>query len=1187
MLEVLRAATALVGGADAPREHVVGRLTPQEQQTLVDTFRSLLRLSADERNGWLVGRPGLVDLLLRVGRVVESSDLLSEADVFVAVWNGLVRNHEERTPNGTSPDDREQAVLAAAGRLLDHHDTASPGGAVRAELRSDGVLQSPANPALAPGGDEFATDLIRDLALCRFFLARGWQPLRDADAPRWAIRAARLACQVRLLDPDQATAWGALRRVFDDLGDAQGQRWSEIPFEALLTLWDAKTAIEKVWETLVSEDFAGLTTLLRLAKLRYVKGTVGDRYVLAPVVAVTYASAHDLGRDAEPYARRGLTATMHELVLAWLRGLATGPAGPDPLRQQVRDRILDAEPDDTDEFAVEALAMLGADLDDRTEQWLRTVAVDWPHRLQPAIESFGVAMSMSAVRPQLLLDLTEAYYIERADSDYARYGVHALSDGIRDDRHGHNIGHPFAGWYFGPFFGLLDRLPAPTIAMINRMLDHAATNRVRSLTASGGAAGTVPDTGVAGLDLDVAGLGPRHYVGDGHVWAWYRGSGVGPYPCMSALLAIERFADLLINREAPLKAVVQWLLRDSHSLAMPGLVVGLLVRHLNRAEDQLDEWLTQPSVWHLEFGRATQEGLHHAQVPDADDVIGRDRRRLTPRDVAAEMTIRAVAAGDQARLNVLSTVGDHLLAAARAAEPDGPEREENLAAVEVWAAGFRPDNYRTQPMPDGSVAVEYQAPEPVAAVLARSAAELDAGNEALRLQITYGARTNPADWPTDALAADIAVAQHLAADPPESIAVRAADSVAAVAAAALVSHTRQLATVSEADLQWAADTLLTAAAEPTVGRFDAESTIYPMAADRAAARALPSLLLPVLHHVDVDRTRLTGALTSLAVSMFDEVRRTFAAGCVPVWGAPCIDDDVSPTGCERHAPLWTAVQTGLSDCRLGPWNPQTQSREVLPLTAPYAESLALVPTTDLLVDRLSTPIACATAARSAACTQPQASALLPVMLQGHCRGFDHWMTEGYAGYEEDQRALVARALITLTVEGEPEHLVTHLQTFASNANALHTVLDDLARVFTYDDQARADLPVVWPLVLRTVLDAVDAGADLLGNRHWVDYALGALLPTPQARPADPDFDGTLRRARADWLAPAALDGLVDRWIALAVGEPDAADAVASFARTASHDWQATEGLTWLESIIDNRYDRFAGRCWFVVSWLAE
>ncbi|EWM09705.1 hypothetical protein [Kutzneria sp. 744] len=1044
------------------------------------------------------------------------------------------------------------------------------------------MLRSPANPALAPACDEFATDLIRDLALCRLFVAAGWQPLIDAGAPRWAIRAARLACQVTLLAHDQARAWHTLRRVFDDLADAQGGRWSEIPIEALLTTGDAKTTIENVWVTLVSDDNAGLATLLRLAKLRYVTGTVGDPHVLAPVVAVTYASDHDLGQGSTHYAQRGITAVMHDLVLAWLRGLATSTGGSNPLRQQVRDRILAADPDDTDEYTVEALAMMGADLDDRTEQWLRTIAADWPHRLQTAIESFGAAISMAAVRPQLLLDLTEAYYIERRDSDYARYGVHALSDGIRDQGHGNHLGHPFAGWYFGPFLRLLNTIPAPTIAMINRMLDHAATNRVRALAASSGGPRTVPDISLSGLDLDVAGLGPRHYVGDGHVWAWYRGSTVGPYPCISALLAVERFADHLVSLEVPLMTVVEWLLRDCNNLAMPGLVVGFLIRHLNRAGDLLDEWLTAPDIWDLEFARATQEGLHHAHGADPEDVVGRDRRRFTPRDVAAEMTVRAAAAGDQVRLTALSAIGDQLLANARAALRDNPHPEQSLATVEGWASGFRLENYRTQSMPNGSVAVEYQAPEPVAAARAESAADFDAGHEVLRLQMTYGARTIPEDWPAQSLSDDIAVARHFATAPPRRGAVRTVDAVTAVAAAAVANHARALAIISDTDLRWAAETLLTAAAEPPVGRFDVESTTYPVAADRAAARALPSLLLPPFLHLDVDRTRLTEALTALAVSMFDEVRLTFVAGCTPVWTAPCADNDTSPAGCARHAPLLTAAQAGLSDCRLGPWNPQAQRRLPVPLDTPYTQTLPLVSATDLLVDRLSTPIACATAARTAVCLDPRVSALLPVMLHAHCRGLDHWMTKGYAGYEHGQRAVVARALITLTVDGEPEHLVNHLQTFASNAKALHTLLDDLAGIFTYDQKARADLPAVWPLALRTVLDAVDDGADLLGNRHGVDYALGALLPTPQVQPADQDPDSTLRRARADWIAPAALDGLVDLWIALAAGEPDAAGAVANFARTAPQHWQATDGLDWLERIIDGRYETFAGRCWFVV-----
>jgi hypothetical protein len=62
-----------------------------------------------------------------------------------------------------------------------------------AELRSDGVLRVPNNPALSRG-DGGATDLYRDFALCRLFLRHGWEPLPSAGALRWSIGAARLGC---------------------------------------------------------------------------------------------------------------------------------------------------------------------------------------------------------------------------------------------------------------------------------------------------------------------------------------------------------------------------------------------------------------------------------------------------------------------------------------------------------------------------------------------------------------------------------------------------------------------------------------------------------------------------------------------------------------------------------------------------------------------------------------------------------------------------------------------------------------------------------------------------------------------------------------------------------------------------------------------------------------------------------
>jgi hypothetical protein len=151
-----------------------------------------------------------------------------------------------------------------------------------------------------------------------------------------------------------------------------------------------------------------------------------------------------------------------------------------------------------------------------------------------------------------------------------------------------------AAWYYGPFFRLLNTRPVEALALVNRMLDYAATARV------GGrrrwdARPHQSEEPLPRLDLDLPGVGMRRCVGDGHVWSWYRGSSVGPYPCMSALLAVERFADHLVDTLGlPLASVTEVLLRDCHNLAMPGLIVGMLVRHLDCSSDLLNascEWL--------------------------------------------------------------------------------------------------------------------------------------------------------------------------------------------------------------------------------------------------------------------------------------------------------------------------------------------------------------------------------------------------------------------------------------------------------------------------------------------------------------------------------------------------------------------------------------------------------------------
>jgi hypothetical protein len=70
------------------------------------------------------------------------------------------------------------------------------------------------------------------------------------------------------------------------------------------------------------------------------------------------------------------------------------------------------------------------------------------------------------------------------------------------------------------------------------MLDHAARTRVKVLRRHN----PTDETDGLSFQLNLTGS-PKLYDGDGHVWFWYRSTGVGPYPCMSALQALEVVVD--------------------------------------------------------------------------------------------------------------------------------------------------------------------------------------------------------------------------------------------------------------------------------------------------------------------------------------------------------------------------------------------------------------------------------------------------------------------------------------------------------------------------------------------------------------------------------------------------------------------------------------------------------------------
>ena len=289
----------------------------------------------------------------------------------------------------------------------------------------------------------------------------------------------------------------------------------------------------------------------------------------------------------------------------------------------------------TDEVVLELLALLGPDLGDDGEAILRRVAKDAPSWLAPAVEELYTGRALASRCRGLLAELTEAYYL---DDEVDAFD--SIAEGVRR-HHARSVGLvPQAAWYRGPFMPLFQTDFRNGVGMLNRLLNHAARIRVGKLARLGqGDRPLVSDSlGVYESELDIAGA-RRLYIGDEHVWRWYRGTGVGPYPCLNALQALERVCDQLIETGFPTRSLVSILLGGCENLAMVGLIAGFLVRHLDGAKNLLDPYLAEPLIWHYEFARVVNEA--GAFAAGSEGLVASERRNWSLRDAATFMGVWA------------------------------------------------------------------------------------------------------------------------------------------------------------------------------------------------------------------------------------------------------------------------------------------------------------------------------------------------------------------------------------------------------------------------------------------------------------------------------------------------------------------------------------------------------------------
>lgn len=1193
--QVVRDTIADCFGADVV-EHVVPGLTEQQVGEIVSAFGELARLAENSRSRELLRRPVIVDLFVRGGI---SGVPLSDADAMQQVWSGLVRRREQ-LDRGT-PDARDVAMLRLADLILSGGDPLHTVGAIDPAaldgLRRDGLLRTPVDDPFRIG-PEFAHDEVRRYAVARFLLADTdlTAKLLKAGVPRWTLGAARLACQTRLAAPDSVAnplhgRFARLQAVFDALVAAgHGERWGDVPGEALLTLGDPEPVLRDAWVTLRAEKDSGLQRLARLIDQRL---RDGDGLVRVAAVEPVVALLLD---EATPWSSG---AHVKDILRDWLRALvfANTPAG-SGLRVRLGERLTAAcaaadrrleearaaaaaaraartaeeiekerefvernrelfteigyprsrrrqhpevPTDIKNKIVVELLALLGPDLGVEGEAILQRVGQHAASWLAPAVEEVLTGRALATYRRGFLAELTAAYYLDEEEDGS---GFH--EDGIRGHQSRSLSTTPLAAWYRGPFMPLFQTDFRNGVAVLNRMLNHAALARAQTLAGlrrGYGASVDEADLDEYRTELEITGT-RRVYIGDGHVWIWYRGSGVGPYPCMSALQALERVCDQLIASGLALSRIVAILLDGCENLAMVGLVVGLLVRHLEHADRLLDPYLAEPLVWHEEFNRVTSESSGLAA--NSDGIVAADRRKWSMREAAGFLVLRA----DEGRAAELKTIGERLVnnarrlisdalagtATAEATTPNDTAIEEQLAPVRAWASTLDRDTYRAH-RTDTGLFVQSHPPDDVVEVLQRGNEDLERGQEVMRLFVRYHVEPKKGvtrDLSAADLAADLSIARDLLNNPSPRAIGGPWDAPTAVAAAAIAAHLVREAPFTKELLGFAVDTVVRVGGGAAWPReFDSEESYYEQGADRSAARSLPLLLLPsakpLLALVDGNDgasayERVTAAAITLARAVAHEVRLHLARGLDRVWETPCTN-----AGRCHHEVALDVVLESMRDCAFGDWDPTTGKRGTVLLTDPIETSLANTSDKAIYFSRLDAAIrALAPASAAHVCVSARARRVLDVALAAHRRSL--------LAYEHDMdnrgtHAIVcARALLTLAANGDDAPIFSHIDAFADNATLLGSFLRALSAAAEESASRAATARRVWPATIERVLELNASGHALVDHGYFGGMTLAALLPN-----AAGEVSYLYRELEGDpivWWDPFAWRDAVERWLLL-------------------------------------------------------
>ncbi|WP_284990475.1 hypothetical protein [Arthrobacter sp. efr-133-TYG-120] len=713
---------------------------------------------------------------------------------------------------------------------------------------------------------------------------------------------------------------------------------------------------------------------------------------------------------------------------------------------------------------------------------------------------------------------------------------------------------------------------------MNRILNHAAN--IRCLAEDG------PGAVAAGSKFTLAIDGTeRAYVGDSNVWGWYRGNTNGPYPCMSALQAVERWVDSRIADGAEIGNVATALLNGCENLAMPALIVGTTIRHLADDPKVLDRYLVEPLVWYFDSIRATHESFGFMRAPD-DAITNPERRKWYLRDIAGFL---AVSAGPEPQQE-LRDLGAKLVANAARFDAGEP-------TLHRWAAALDADNMTTEPT-EGGVLISVKEPRIIEEELAPLRADMTRGNLLIGLQNKYWipARQQKEGWtpPTPAeIAEDLALVKDLHDNPPEFAASEPCLALAYVASAAIRSAAEGNPAAFGQNSSFAITSILgileraeaDASHDTDVVTF--ENDIGTRA---AAAAAIPHLLLPELaeHLATAGATPddVAAAAAALGPLAATDTCLKFARGCDTIWEHPCSGDPCM----HLTAYQWALDLTRL--CEIGEFDDALQQFPQVVVTGDVMARIPEIPRERLDTSRLSATIrVLGRAASSSACVAEIAQQDLETLLKAQAHAMVTQELSEDVHFVDDRGAQTisaARALLHIRSRAGAvdDLLFEYVTALAPASHVFSAFLRDLAAVGAETQELADAAGEVWPTLFAHVLDQVDANRAIYDRADsFSDYALSHLLPNHPG--TTQSLHDELGRHAFEWVKPDDLVDLIPQWLPYAAGKSSCLLELIRFLRQLPIETQLSKGLSWLDALCLSKTDRQLVSYAPMNEWLVE